>query len=120
MSDDLIIYQYSRARAIEEGVLVDVSKMAKEVGIKYPTAVSAMVMGYIETFPERQGQSVEGRLWDTLCLLKTAAMKESGPEVHFKVLFQQEGGEELVALWGLCGPGDDESPVITVMLEGED
>jgi len=30
-----VIYAYTRAQAIEDGVLVDVSKMAKEAGIKF-------------------------------------------------------------------------------------
>ena len=35
-----VVSAYSRAQAIEDGVLVDVSQTAKEAGIKYPTAVT--------------------------------------------------------------------------------
>src|SRR3990172_13277670 len=38
-----VIYSYSRADAINDGVLVDVSTLAKEAGIKYPVAVTARV-----------------------------------------------------------------------------
>ena len=42
--------------------------------------------------------------------------------VHFQVLVDVngDGHHETVQLWALCGPGDDASPVLTVMLEGED
>ena len=36
--DDDLIYAYSRSQALEDGVLVDVSRMASEAGFRYPTA----------------------------------------------------------------------------------
>ena len=38
-----VIYQYTRAQAIEDGVLIDVSETAREAGITFPTAVTAAV-----------------------------------------------------------------------------
>ena len=40
MDDMVVISSYTRAEAIEDGVLVDVSKVAREAGIKYPVAVT--------------------------------------------------------------------------------
>ena len=120
MSEWDVVYSYTREQALQDGVLLDVSKMAKEAGIKYPTAVTAAVWSIIETFPERCGQSVEGRLWDTLFLFRMAASKQTGQEVQFKVGYQQEEGVQETALWGWCGPGDTEDPVLTIMVEGED
>lgn len=43
MSDPLWgepIFSYSRKQAIADGVLVDVSEMAREAGFKYPVAVT--------------------------------------------------------------------------------
>ena len=37
------IYRYSRAQAVEDGVLVDVSKIAREAGITFPVAVTCAV-----------------------------------------------------------------------------
>jgi hypothetical protein len=37
-SDDDLIYSYTRAQAIEDGVLVDVSEMAREGGIRFHVA----------------------------------------------------------------------------------
>lgn len=36
---------YSRAQALEDGVLVDVSETAREAGIKLPVALTATVWG---------------------------------------------------------------------------
>ena len=38
-----VIDAYSRAQALEEGVLVDVSVLAREAGIKFPVAVTRAV-----------------------------------------------------------------------------
>jgi hypothetical protein len=45
-----------------------------------------------------------------------------GDRVHFKVDVDVagDGKPTPVRLWALCGPGDDASPVITVMVEGVD
>ena len=40
---DGIIARYTRAQAIEDGVLIDVSKMAKEAGFVIPVAVTDAV-----------------------------------------------------------------------------
>lgn len=120
MSEWDVIYSYTREQALQDGVLVDVSQMAKEAGIKYPTAVTAAIWNIISTFPDGDGQSVEGRLWDTLFLFRIAASKKIGQEVHFKVGYQQEAGVQETALWGWCGPGDTQDPVLTIMLESED
>ena len=115
-----VIYSYTRKQALQEGVLVDVSKMAKKAGIKYPTAVTEAVWTLLFAYPEESGQSVISRLWDTLCLFAVAASKTHSQEVHFKVAYEQEGGLQDVDLWGWCGPGDEGEPVLTIMLEGED
>jgi hypothetical protein len=41
MSEEMeVISSYSRAQAIADGVLIDVSKMAKEAGFKWATVVT--------------------------------------------------------------------------------
>jgi hypothetical protein len=39
--DDDLIYAYTRAQALADGVLVDVSPMAREAGFRFPTAITA-------------------------------------------------------------------------------
>lgn len=38
-----LIHSYTRAQAIDDGVLLDVSNIAKEAGVKYPTALTHVV-----------------------------------------------------------------------------
>src|SRR3989338_1398153 len=116
---------YTRAQAIPDGVLVDVSELAKEAGFRIPVAVtSALWEGYITPPPstEEEGQSTTGRLWDVLNVLRIAI--RSGPPptdmVLFSVLFRMTEGTEPVNLKALCGPGDNAEPVVTIMLPNED
>ena len=124
MSDDFdLIFSYSRKQAIEDGVLIDVTDMAKELGFKWPVAVTATVWNqYIVPQEEliSAGQSKEGRLWDVLNVLRIAA-QQNGTEVFFKVTFLMENDRhEVVRLKAVSGPGDEGEPVITIMLPEED
>jgi len=116
-----VISRYSRKQALEDGVLVDVSAMAREAGIKFPVAVTCAVFEILNdtSYP---GQDVKGRAWDMLFVLRLAAKSSKGSQVHFAPLFVREGSAKPrpVPMRALCGPGDDLKPVITVMLEGED
>ncbi len=58
-----VVYSYTRAQAIEDGVLVDISELAKEAGFKFPVAVTCRVFELLnDTY--QAGQSFEGRAWD--------------------------------------------------------
>lgn len=124
-----VIYAYTRAQAIEDGILVDVTETAKEAGIRFPTAITrALWNGYIEPAEllKDQGQSVQGRLWDVLFLFTLAAKTspKGCSELFYKVNFLMDHGNscklETVTIKALCGPGDDSAPCITLMLENED
>ena len=76
--DDEVIYSYSRAQALADGVLVDVSRMAAEANFRYPTAISADLHARI-TPNEREkalGQSYEGRLWDILFMAFITVLRQ--------------------------------------------
>ena len=121
-----LIFGYSRAEAISDGVLVNVTKTAKEAGIRYHTCVTSAVWErYIK--PDRTpGQSIAGRLWDTLWMFTTEVMRKHGARstpsdcVMFKVSYVIKGRNRLVELKALCGPGDQGEPVLTIMLPEED
>ncbi len=121
--NNIVIFRYTRKQAIEDGVLVDVTKIAKEAGIKYPTAITSAVWNtfIVPTEEERKnGQSEDGRLWDTLWMFRDAAKKEPGDVLLFKLYFSFAGKPRLVTLKAICGPGDEGEPVITIMLPDED
>ena len=120
-----IIFSYSRAEAIADGVLVDVSEMAKEAGFKYPVAITQTAyVKYVEVPEGVEGQDEQGRLWDILNMLRFAAAQSKGEsEIVFKLYVFVRGGDRkprLVSLKSVCGPNDDASPCLTVMLPGED
>jgi hypothetical protein len=120
-----LIHRYSRADALRDGVLIDVSETAKEAGFSYPVALTAATWERCVTVPPGVScQDEAGRLWDVLFLLRCAIGRGgSGPEVRFGVHVRNDNRERtppLVRLKALCGPGDDGSPCITVMLPDED
>ena len=121
-----LISTYTRAQALADGVLVDITPWAREAGFTIPVAVTAAVWAILEpSVALRQlGQSVTGRAWDLLMILRSAIHKAPDRDrVHFAPLFVREPHDPTprpVPLWALCGPGDDGAPVLTVMCEGED
>ena len=120
-----VIHSYSRAQALEDGFLIDLSVWAKEAGFKFPLAVTQGVMSVLSPLPEiqAQGENLVGRVWDMLNILRHAIRTaKRTDEVHFAPLFTMQAGRkpEPVQLWAKCGPGDMGEPVISVMLEGED
>lgn len=127
-SDELfLIDSYSREQAIEDGVLVDVSEAARRSGFKYPVALTCGAWAACVVVPDGLGhlQSEFGRLSDILWMLRDAVRSgDSGPELSFAVHVLQslhcEDGSAYVTLRAVCGPDDDGSPCLTVMLEGED
>jgi len=119
-----VISAYSRAQALEDGVLVDITGEAEEAGFRYPVAVTRGVWGVLEPSDplKAMGQDLRGRTWDMLMVLRHAIRQGVRmDEVHFAPLFvlKPDWKAEAVEMWSKCGPGDEGEPVITVMLRGE-
>src|SRR5207237_9145322 len=120
-----LTYRYTRAQAVEDGVLIDVSAVAREAGVRYPVALTSAAWGRCVTVPPGvECQDEAGRLWDVLWLLACAVRRRGGgPEGRFGVHVRDDNRERtppLVRLKAVCGPGDQGEPVITVMLPDED
>ena len=121
-----VIFSYTRAQAIEDGVLVDLTAWAKETGFRIPVACTTAAWHQYIVPPEgtkELGQSERGRAHDMLWRLHTAIRR--GPvgqdRLLFKVIFLQAPNKhETVTLKAICGPGDKGEPVLTVMLPDED
>lgn len=123
--DAEVISAYSREDAIEDGVLVDISKWAREADFRYPVAVTQAVWGILEPSEvlAKEGQSAAGRAWDMLAILRMKIRSAGSTDaVQFAPLFVLEPGHapETVELRATCGPGDSGAPVVTVMLPNED
>jgi hypothetical protein len=118
-----LIHSYSRAQAIEDGTLIDVSDTAHEAGITYPTAVTRAVWENHVRVPDGlAGQDERGRLWDILWMLRFAiARSPEGDFLIYTVFVRTDDcPPEAVKLKAVCHPGDEGEPVITVLLPTED
>lgn len=118
------IFSYTRAQAIEDGVLFDVTETAREAGITFPTALTTAVFEKYVRVPDGvDGQDTSGRLWDILWMLRygITQSKDHGSEIFFELHVRNDNrAAQKVTLKALCGPGDNTEPTITVMLPEED
>jgi hypothetical protein len=113
---------YTRAQALEDGTLIDISPLAKEAGFVYPIAITQAAWAEWIVPPEgATDQDEKGRLWDLLSVLRWEIKKGvKGDRVDFRVLFDQGNKKVYDEFYSLFGPGDEGEPVITIMLPGED
>jgi len=120
------IYSYTRAQALADGVLIDVTAQAKTLGFRVPVAVTDnLYNGYVAFVPpglESEGQSTAGRLHDLLMLAMVAARISKGTDrVTFKVDFlMNPNRKETAEVIAHIGPGDAREPVLTLMLPEDD
>jgi hypothetical protein len=140
-----IISRYSRAQAIEDGVLVDLTntedangrKLCQDAGFKWPIAMTIgawnATIGLGGTWkpdpndPESEVlqlpecQDAPGRIWDVLMVLKFAIKRAGSTDlIRFEVRVWDGKRQRVAKLKALCGPGDQGEPVITLMLPDED
>jgi hypothetical protein len=119
-----VIYAYTRAQALADGVLVDVTEAAKEVGFKLQVAITEMLHNRLTPAKadEAIGQNYADRLWDVLWLAAfTIKLADRGTDAVAFTVSQQEveaknGQPQNVdlPLWAVCGPGDKCEPVVTI------
>ena len=98
------VSSYSRAQAIADGVLVDITEQARQQRFVFPMAMTSA-------------------LWESCNGVEGVA--EILKELH-RGIKCIAGGDQLMFI-ALCilikcvvGPGDDPAPVVTLMLENED
>jgi hypothetical protein len=120
------VHTYTRAQALTDGVLMDLSCFAKMVGFKHPVAVTSAVWEDCvmwDNDAEIVEQSDVQRAWD---LIRSAHLEFScsanETPLYFELLRVQPGGSHptLVELILHVGSGDHGEPVITIMKPGED
>ena len=99
-----VISSYSRAQAIEDGVLVDITEQARQQRFVFPMAMTSA-------------------LWDK-CTVEN--LRHVLTQLHQEIKSAVPDCDQLkFAILGftikcVVGPGDDPRPVITLMLEDED
>ena len=112
------IYSYSRAQAIEDGVLVDLSPVDSiRQAWKHHFACTSAVWAIIEEALKRPDQDLAGICHDISFMAMIAIRKSSDASlVYFRVIIT--GTTHTFKLH--IGPGDTPVPVLTLMLPNED
>lgn len=126
------IYSYSRAQAIADGDLVDVTDTAREAGFTYPVAVTRAAWNEaVEWNPRNRGlQDEAGRLWDVVYMAgeKVRVARRAGRADESRLDFElwrvpntrMSRLPKLITLSVVVGPGDQGEPVVTIMCTHED
>jgi hypothetical protein len=128
-----LIHVYSRTDAIEDGMLLDVTTVAREMGFRYPTAIThaawhdCVAWNDADSERKRIVQDENHRLRHVLARL-LIAIRTSGFKDEDRIFFNVErvpcdGASkepQALMLMSVCGPGDTAEPVITISFLGED
>jgi hypothetical protein len=124
-----VIHRYTRAEAIADGCLVDVTSAAHSVGFRLPVALTRAAWSDCVEWDDQNSnhqthQDEAARLRDVLWLAVLSARKSNCAELQFQVLRVPNDGHtkfpKLASLRMTIGPGDEGEPVITIMLRNED
>lgn len=124
-NDNDLIHAYTRAQALADGVLIDVSELARQAGLCYPTAVTAALMSDIRAIPPRlQGiNDVHGRIWDVVWMARMAIARLPQGSALTTLTYDMIlpiGTSRLYQVKLVVGPGDDGESVFTLMQPDED
>lgn len=123
-----MIYGYSRAQALADGVLVDVSEVARDAGFRVPVAITAAAweecVAWDASDSARQlYQDEAGRLWDVVWMAMHAARTGQGARQAFQLRRVPRGGRgclpRQITLHMTIGPGDAGEPVMTLLMPDE-
>lgn len=111
---------YTRAQALADGALVDVSPISAEAGFKVPVAVTATVWTLLEPGErdERGGETIERRIRRMLETLRESA-DEQAPLVSFDTTLIETGRKATWHLQAVISADDEGKPVVTIMFPHE-
>lgn len=116
-----LIHAYGCTDALADGVLVDVSPLAREAGFRVPVAVTATVWRDCVAWDQTREVGLQdelGRLWDLLSMARMAARAQPGGNRTFFSILRVASGQlrpSRVRLLLVLGPDDEGAPAITIM-----
>lgn len=130
-NDADLISVYTRADALADGELIDVTTTAREAGFRLPVALTRAVWADCVEWSDADSarkacpQDQAGRLWDVLWMASLAARRaRECSRVRFALVRVPREGRGVrprhVELEMHIGPGDDGAAVLTIMQPGED
>ena len=111
---------YTRAQAIADGALLDVSGMAWEACFRYPVAITAAVWEDVQRVPKRSREDADGRLGDLLWTAHLAAPQLAESAYVYYWLQMPLGRKRMYRAKLVLGAGDCGELVATIMRPDED
>lgn len=119
-----VISTYSRAQALEDGFLIDVTEQASAKtgffgGFTVPVAITDAVHADIDRFNKKGLQDYRGRLHDVLWMASLAARRAGEDDKILFSVIMQVGRTKRQVYKLVIGPGDAGEPVITIMKREE-
>lgn len=122
------ISTYTRAQAIDDGLLVDFTDPESDTGevcrqhYKHPIACTAAVFEIMRKAVEnpRYSNDYKGVLHDMLWMSRVMGRKLDESTVLFRVIITGAGRSKYHDFKLQVGPGDQGEPVITISLPNED
>ena len=119
-----VIHSDTRAQALADGMLIDVTETGKEVGFKLPVTITEALQNRLTPTKAEAaiGQDYDDRLWNVLWLAAfTIKLADHGSDTVTFTVVQQEvdaksGQPQKVdlCLRAICGLGDEDELVITI------
>jgi hypothetical protein len=119
-----LIHSYTRAEALADGVLIDVTETAREAGFRIPVALTSTVWSDCVAWTDEDSarvvyQDEAGRLWDVLWMALVAARRQpEASRLTYEMLRVQRDDTSpkptKVRLVLDIGPGDNAEAVITI------
>jgi hypothetical protein len=108
---------YTRASAISDGVLADVTSSAADL-FKIPVAFTSALWAIIEDLPPGPSgnEPLQERVREVLRAAIAVSRQEPQPraQISFPLLIGTSGGLRSLELLVHCGPGDRGEPVLTI------
>ena len=129
-----VISRYTRAQAIEDGELVDITSISKPMGLKHNACVSRALYNKCISPAERYDRHAKYKVQHIVfTLIAAIRASKGGDRIEFTIpgacddngnfmdpIKTKLAEYPMVKVYSLCGPGDSGEPVITIMLQGED
>lgn len=119
-----VIHTYTRAEALADGVLIDITEAAKAHRFRHHFAITSTAYAeLVSEYCRGSNTSEAERLGDILDMLYLTIV--TGPRglnrltMNFGTV-DAEGVSHRVDVTAHCHPGDDGEPVMTLMLPGEE
>ena len=115
-----VIHSCTRAQALANGILIDVTEIGEEVGLKLPVAVTEALQNRLTPTKNEAvfGQDYDSRLWNVLWVAAfTIKLADRGKDTVTFTVVQQEVEAKSgqlqnveLRLRAVCNPGDEDKP----------